>query len=244
MKRQVMKTRFRVKKLLPECLWSYLVDIYGVYLNGYARRSYAQEGEDLLLERILEKQRKGFYVDVGAHHPVRFSNTYLFYKRGWRGINIDPNPRLAGLLERHRPGDINLELGISDQPGELTYWIFDEPALNSFDQELSEQRDQETEYSLIGTRQVEVVRLDSVLEQHLPPDMAIDLMSIDTEGHDLPVLRSNDWDRFRPKWLLVESLSQEPLDNIQSEQHLFLRAQSYELYAKTLNTCIYKDNRG
>ena len=88
MKSQLMKTRSLVKKILPGSWWSFLADVYGIYLYGYAQRSYAQEGEDLLLERILGKQGKGFYVDVGAHHPVRFSNTFLFYKRGWRGINI------------------------------------------------------------------------------------------------------------------------------------------------------------
>ena len=239
-----MKTRSLVKKILPGSWWSFLADVYGIYLYGYAQRSYAQEGEDLLLERILGKQGKGFYVDVGAHHPVRFSNTFLFYKRGWRGINIEPNPRLAELLKRYRPNDINLELGISERSGELSYWMFDEPALNSFDRELSAKRDQETEYSLIGTRKVKVARLDKVLEEHLLPDIAIDFMSIDTEGHDLSVLRSNDWERFRPKWLLVESIAQESPGNMQSEQHHFLQQHSYDLYAKTLNTYIYKDNRG
>ena len=238
-----MKVKSLVKKILTRHLWSYLADIYGIYLYGYARRSYAQEGEDVLLERIFGKRSKGFYIDVGAHHPVRFSNTYLFYKRGWRGINIEPNPRLAELLKRYRPNDINLELGISERSGELTYWMFDEPALNSFDRELSEKRDQETEYSLIGTREVKVTRLDSVLEENLLPNNAIDLMSIDTEGHDLSVLRSNDWERFRPKWLLVEALMQESLSDMQSEQHHFLQEQSYDLYAKTVNTFIYKDKR-
>jgi hypothetical protein len=83
-----------------------------------------------------------------------------------------------------------------------------------------------------------------VLEENLLPDIAIDFMSIDTEGHDLSVLRSNDWERFRPKWLLVESIAQESPGNMQSEQHRFLQQQSYDLYAKTLNTYIYKDNRG
>ena len=53
------------------------------------RYSFSQEGEDLLIDRMFDGQSVGFYVDVGAHHPTRFSNTYLLYLRGWRGINID-----------------------------------------------------------------------------------------------------------------------------------------------------------
>jgi FkbM family methyltransferase len=244
MKWQVMKIRFLVKRILPRYLWNFLADIYGIYFHGYAKRSYAQEGEDLLLERIIGKQSKGFYVDVGAHHPVRFSNTYLFYKRGWHGINIEPNSRVIGLFKRYRPNDVNLELGISERPGELTYWMFDEPALNSFDRELSEKRDRETAYSMTGTRKVKVDRLDRVLEEYVQPATGIDIMTIDTEGHDLAVLRSNNWERYRPRWLLVESLAREPLDKMKSEQHRFLQEQSYDLYAKTVNTCIYTDKRG
>src|SRR5215510_10661697 len=59
---------------------------------GYRRTSFSQQGEDLILARLFEGQRRGFYVDVGAHHPRRFSNTFLLYRRGWRGLNIDAAP--------------------------------------------------------------------------------------------------------------------------------------------------------
>ena len=54
--------------------------------------SFSQEGEDLVLARIFEGKKNGFYVDIGAHHPTRFSNTHYFYRRGWSGINIDAMP--------------------------------------------------------------------------------------------------------------------------------------------------------
>src|SRR5690242_3324544 len=61
-------------------------------LRGWAVKSYSQEGEDRILHSIFETVADGFYVDIGAHHPKRFSNTYLFYQRGWRGINVDAMP--------------------------------------------------------------------------------------------------------------------------------------------------------
>jgi FkbM family methyltransferase len=77
-------------------------------IDPWARLSYAQEGEDVLLDRLLAKQTDGFYVDVGAHHPKRFSNTHYFYMRGWSGINIEPNPVVVGSFRQMRRRDINL----------------------------------------------------------------------------------------------------------------------------------------
>src|SRR4051812_23180628 len=74
--------------------------------------AFAQEGEDRLLLRLLEGAPAGFYVDVGAHHPQRFSTTFAFYLAGWRGINIDPRSGTRALFDRIRPRDINLELAV------------------------------------------------------------------------------------------------------------------------------------
>src|SRR4051812_44497014 len=89
----------------------------------YRLDSWAQEGEDLVLRRFFEGQKKGFYVDVGAHHPHQYSNTFWFYRRGWRGINIDAMPGCMEGFEQHRPGDVNLELAVSDAPT-MTYFMF------------------------------------------------------------------------------------------------------------------------
>ena len=94
--------------------------------------SYSQEGEDILLKRIFNNKKNGFYVDVGAHHPKRFSNTNIFYQMGWRGINIDPMPSSMDLFKRYRPRDINLEFGVAKKKGIMKYYIFNDPALNSF----------------------------------------------------------------------------------------------------------------
>ena len=107
----------------------------------YGRRFYSQAGEDMLLSLYYEgKKHKGFYVDVGAHHPYRFSNTAYFYKRGWRGINIEPTPSLFKAFPRRRRRDINLNVGIGN--GEkLTFYVFNEGALNTFDPEIARSRD-------------------------------------------------------------------------------------------------------
>lgn len=98
----------------------------------YSQTVFSQEGEELYLRGKFGK-KAGIYVDVGALHPFRFSNTAWAYESGWRGINIEPNVDHFRLLEIFRPEDININCGIADKEGELTYYCFEEPALNGFD---------------------------------------------------------------------------------------------------------------
>ena len=211
-------------------------------LDPLARISYSHEGEDMLLRRIFQEQTSGFYVDVGAHHPFRFSNTCYFYRRGWCGINIDPNPNAIDAFRHARPHDVNLCVGISDVPSDLCYYIFNEPALNSFDSELVAQRAGLRDFWLVEKRLIPVRRLDGLLAEHLQPEHVIDFMSIDVEGFDLQVLKSNDWQRFRPRVLLAEAravlVDQLPTDPVNN----FAISVGYRLVAKTLNTLIYEDN--
>jgi FkbM family methyltransferase len=211
-----------------------------VSLRQHARNSYSQEGEDLILERFFEGRKSGFYVDVGAHHPTRFSNTFRFYKRGWRGINIEPNPEALALFQRSRKRDINVGCGVADSETRLVYFMFNEPALNTFDQALSEQR-QNDRYRIVGKKEVPVKRLCSILEAMMPAQVHIDFMSIDVEGYDLKVLQSNDWSRFRPTCLLVEALDFDLGNPAADPVHSFLEQKNYNLFAKTFNTLLYVD---
>jgi FkbM family methyltransferase len=145
------------------------------------------------------------------------------------------------LFRKMRPGDINLCVGVSDQPGTLTYIEFDDPALNTFDAELAAERERATPYRVVNRIGVPVARLRDLLEQHLPPGRHIDFMSIDVEGYDLEVVQSNDWEKYRPTYLLVECLESRLSSINEAPIHRFLVEQGYTLYAKTVNTLFYKD---
>jgi FkbM family methyltransferase len=212
------------------------------FLDVHAIKSYAQEGEDIVLRRIFDAKESGFYVDVGAHHPKRFSNTYIFYRRGWRGINVEPNPASIREFERARPRDINLQVGISELPGSATYYEFDEPALNTFDREVVDQRLRDTSYRLVGSTQVPLLRLDDVLRRHLPPGQEIDFLSVDVEGLDLSTLKSNDWDSFRPACVLAEVLGANSVEEVlRGEVARFMLMHRYVMFAKTMNTVFFRD---
>ncbi len=203
--------------------------------------SYAQEGEDLVLRRYLGNKDKGFFVDIGAHHPVRFSNTYLFYKKGWRGINIDAMPQSMKPFMLERPEDINLEVPVSDKEEEIDFYIFNEPALNTFSSEQAEIKAAMKDFKLIEKRKLKTRTLASILNEHVKPGTQIDFMSVDVEGFDHRVLSSNDWNKFRPTMIIVEDLLRD-LDKIykESEIHKLLTGKGYKLTAKTYNSVFYK----
>lgn len=207
---------------------------------GFARKSYSQEGEDLVLMRIFGHKKNGFYVDVGAHHPKRFSNTYLLYKLGWRGINLDAMPGSMKAFQSTRPRDINLEIPVSNKSEELTYYMFNEPALNGFSKEISEQRDQEaTHYKIIGSKKLQTQTLEQVLDKYLPENTTIDFLSIDVEGLDFEVLQSNNWEKYKPTGVLVETLKSSVEDVLSSPLYTYLREKGYKLHSKLFNTCIF-----
>lgn len=196
----------------------------------------------MILRRIFGNQERGFYVDVGAHHPSRFSNTRFFYRRGWRGINIEPNPDAMRAFRSARSRDTNLHTGVSDRAEVLTYYVFDEPALNTFDADMVKSRLAGTPYRLAKTIDVAVERLDDILARCLPASQEIDFLSIDVEGLDIAVLRSNDWQRFRPKCVLVEALGMSLEDALRSDVSFFMKNQGYELFAKTFSTLVFRED--
>jgi FkbM family methyltransferase len=188
----------------------------------YFNYSFAQEGEDMVLARFLgEKiEEKGFYIDVGAHHPILFSNTYKFYLNDWRGINIDAMPGSMKLFNKVRPHDINLELAISDSEEILTYYIYSSTGYNTFSKEQAELCSDVSELDLVEKKEIQTYTLAKVLDTYLPENTVIDFMTIDVEGFDLHVLRSNNWKKYKPSFLLVESLG-EDMESI-GEKELYI----------------------
>lgn len=209
--------------------------------DQWQQRSWSQEGEDQILRRIFEGQQSGFYVDVGAHHPMRFSNTYLFYRLGWSGINIDAMPGSMRAFCKKRPRDINIEIGVGLEAGEMEYYIFNEPALNGFSKKLSmEIVDNFCNYKIIDVKTIKVESLEKILESNLKLDQIIDFLTIDVEGFDFEVLKSNNWNKYRPRYVLVE-LFESSLHKVDRESVVeFMIGRGYAIYAKCVNTVFFK----
>jgi len=184
----------------------------------------------ILRHLIGPDKMDGFYVDVGAYEPLRFSNTYFFYLNGWRGINLEARPGSSREFDKLRPRDINLELGISSKPGEMPFYVIDEDSpMNSFSREFLERMGMMKEVK--REISVPVLPLVEVLERYLPNDQVIDFLTVDVEGHDLTVLKSNDWTRFRPRFIVVED---EQIEAEKSDIVHFLAQCDYKLCAQNV----------
>ncbi len=202
--------------------------------------SFSQEGEDMILRCLLSDINKGFYIDIGAYHPMRFSNTCYFYRKGWRGINIEATPNSIKLFNKYRSEDINLELALSDKKEELIYSIFNEAALNGF---LNTRRIKKLEnkgYRLIEKKLIKTTILSEVLEKYISSKKRINFMSIDVEGHELKILKSNNWEKYKPDYLLVEMLNCNFEEVLGSELYNFIINKGYKLVAKTIRTFFFE----
>lgn len=231
-----------LKRLFSSRIMKYLREMRDDLMDRYAIKSYSQEGEDMILRRIFEENKRGFYVDVGAHHPTRFSNTYYFYKKGWRGINIDAMPGSMDLFKKRRPRDINIERAVSDRKDVLTYHVFNETALNSFSKDLVKNRDKHRDYKVILEYEIETTTLEEILDQYMPKGEIINFLSIDVEGLDVAVLKSNNWNKYIPEVILIEILGSSLDELANDEITRFLRKFGYSIYAKCVNTLIFKKN--
>lgn len=206
----------------------------------YGRRSYSQEGEDMYLLKLFDGKKGGFFVDVGAHHPYRYSNTFALYRLGWRGINIDATPGSMKAFDRVRRRDINVELTVGNTNTTTTFYMFEERALNTSSQKVAQAVIDSGQSRLLQKIQVRQKLLAEILDQYLPNNVVFDFLNVDVEGKDVEVLKSNDWKRFRPQVILVEELGIHNVRQaIEATATRFLKDKGYELRDAMGNSLVF-----
>lgn len=238
MKKIIQKHLFN---LIPKKLVDYIFYNHPEYikqLNGQI--SFSQEGEDMVLKRVFENINEGFYIDIGAHHPSLFSNTNYFCQKGWRGINIEPIPKSKIVFDLERPNDTNLELVVSEKDALVEFYMFEPSLMNTISKKQAEENKKFNWCKFKETVLIQSVPLRKLLDEHLPVETRINFMSIDVEGAEMSVLKSNDWEKYRPDVLLIECINKGIEDILKTETHSFLTINSYNLFAKTGNTMFYK----
>jgi len=201
------------------------------YLAKKPNISFAKSGDDIQLMMLLNEKSPGTYVDVGCWHPKQASNTYFFYLRNWKGICIDPNPELIKLYKKFRPNDhfINAGIGASDES--LDYFMFKESSMNTFSEDFYEKY--KIHSPLIKKVKIPLVSLKEVLDKNLNENDRLDFFDVDVEGFDLEVLKTNDWKKYRPKIIIIES--DIPLkEDLDSEIVHYLALQDYRLIGKSI----------
>jgi FkbM family methyltransferase len=167
--------------------------------------SYAQNYEDVMLWRALKNIENGFYIDVGAAWPDEDSVTKAFYDRGWRGINIEPNPSHYASLKIQRPRDINLKVAAGDKADTMSMNFLGESGLSTLIEEIANQH--QASGWKITQKTVTVQTLQSICESYISAGQVIHFLKIDVEGFEAEVLRGHDWIKYRPWIVLVEATS-------------------------------------
>lgn len=187
---------------------------------------YSQNGEDLILNRLLANKENGFFIDLGAHHPIRFSNTYLFYKKGWSGINIDAMLGSMDQFKKIRSKYINIESGIRLKKDKITFYQFNESALNTFsrNETLSKNKDG---YEIIKSNLVQIESLENLLDKYIPIKTKIDFLNFEVEGKDEEILISDNWERYNQNFNQVEILREKNINNNNSFIKIFLKSNGY-----------------
>jgi FkbM family methyltransferase len=163
--------------------------------------SYAQNHEDVVLARCFPGTG-GFYIDVGAANPVAHSVTKWFSTRGWTGVNVEPHPLFFKMIEADRPSEFNVHAAVSDAAGELTYYeVPDSLGRSTLNPDWAEIYRQQGH--AIVTHVVRTVTLTELCERYVRGP--IDFLKVDAEGHELQVLRSMDFERWKPRVVVVEA---------------------------------------
>jgi len=195
--------------------------------------SFAKSGDDIQLYKLIKQTIPGAYVDIGCWHPYKASNTYFFYLRGWKGICIDPNPDLKATFSRYRKEDTFINAAVSNQKENLTYYFLEEAydSMNTVNIEFI--KSHKLEGQVKNTIQIPSVSLKDILDKNLVETDRLDFFDIDVEGYDLEVLKSNDWGKYRPKIIMIESTNTIKVD-INSEIVGYLNTKEYRLVGKTI----------
>jgi len=166
----------------------------------FPRKSYSMFGEDLVISKIFKNKKKGIYVDVGCYHPIEGSNTYLLFKKGWNGINIDLNKTSIDLFDKARSGDLNLNLAISNKSKKIKYYFRKKiNMLNTINQNFAKN------YFLKGfkTSYIQSQTLNFILKK-FKYSQKIDFLNLDIEGNEINALKSLNFKKYEPKVICVE----------------------------------------
>ncbi|MEA5459186.1 FkbM family methyltransferase [Arcicella sp. LKC2W] len=197
------------------------------YIFKFGKIIFSQTGEEIIIQWILKDVKKGVYVDVGCHHPYKISNTFKLYLEGWRGIAIDANEDVIRKFKKARPEDISLLKAVSDVEQEVTFYKFKESEVNTIDEKTL--KEWKKEWNLESEVRMTTETLTKILDENLPSNKNIDLLTIDVEGNDFNVLKSLNFDKYRPKLIVVE-LHKFDLSTIQeNEVYQFLITKNYDL---------------
>ena len=218
--------------------------------------SYAQAGEDVIVHFFFDHlHRTGTvpeplapyamsYLDIGAYEPILINNTFFFYEHGHRGVLVEPNAVLCERLRAVRPEDVTLEAGIGiEEASEADFFVMSEPSWSTFDKEEAEHQTEVTGGRVVieEVRRIPLLNVNDVMAEHFG-GQAPTFVSIDAEGWHFAILKSIDFERFRPGAICVETLVSGAKHTL-PEIPAFMETQGYVQRGGTFVNAIFVDSR-
>ena len=192
-----------------------------IYYLKYSKISYSISNVDLIIERIFKDVKKGVYVDLGCNHPIKYNNTYLLYKKGWEGINIDADVSSIKLFNQHRKNDVNVNGVVSNNEDiKKLYLYHDGSAINTLSKNLVDSRSTKPKKTI----ERRAITLNKIIENSRFKNTKINLLSVDIENHEFESLQNFNFSKYKIDIIVVECID--------------LKLKELEVYNQSLNFVI------
>jgi len=237
--------------MCPNFLKKNLLDSISRKINkitsaAYSSGSFSQFGEDLIIDQALNiiREEDISYLDIGANHPYSLSNTYFFYRKGFSGTLVEPDPYLCKkLYKRKRDRVLNYGVSFGESIESAKLYIMNPRVLNTFSLKEAKRIEKDTQYKIIDTVNVKLIPINILLESYL--SVIPSVLSIDVEGLDFDILNSINFEKYRIPVVVAETLTFDPLTGGRKLSHIIdlMIANDYQVFADTRCNTVFVDNR-
>ena len=239
-----LKNRYLSRKKMNLFKIFYFFYQYLKSINILRKRPlHSNWGIDLMAEDYFKNKKNGFFIDVGCHQPLLNNNTYILYQKGWRGINIDLDFGAIDMFNFFRKDDTNIQAAISNSVGKKNLYFFhNRSAINTLSQ-TAENKAREI-------REVKTFTLNDIIENSQFKNKEIDFLSVDVEGTEIEVLQGLDFNKYKPKLVVLEFIDFNvseyynlKIDNIlTSSINKYMENQNYKLVNWIHDDLVYVPN--
>ena len=199
-----------------------------IYYSKYSKKSFSISYVDLVIDRMFSKIKKGVYIDLGCNHPIKYNNTYLLYKRGWSGINIDSDSKSILEFNKFRKNDHNVNALVSSEKQKIKYYFYhDRSALNTVDVNLAKKRIAKPKKIL----SLNSTTLNLIIENSPFKKSKINLLSVDIENHEYEALKNFNFNEYKVDVIVVEytDLQQQKLEIYNQSLESIVKSKIYNL---------------
>jgi FkbM family methyltransferase len=211
----------------------------GTTVGPHHNICYSQFGEDQVIDHFFRHVcpvDDGFYVDAGCHHTENYSNTRMLYDKGWRGVCVDADSRLASMYEMRRPRDTFVPVGLGPETATATFFEFENPAANTFDPAARDAYLAKG-WRMVRSQELPIRPLGQIVAERAPD--RVDFLNVDVEGLDAVVLRSFDFERYRPMLVCVETNCRDLARLASTEIATFLTERGYYAYSHCVISTLF-----